>query len=253
METLNKELQINAESLSERSIGSLVAENFQKADVFKKYKIDFCCGGKKTLAQACKDKHIDLDQITDELIKTEHSSNIASQNFNNWDPAFLADYIVNTHHRYVKSAIPLLLEYTRKVARVHGHEHPEVIQIAELFDEASNELTEHMHKEEQILFPYIKQIASALTNSPEKASFGSVKNPINMMEHEHDHVGKIFHTIAELSSNYNPPASACATYKVSFLKLQEFEEDLHQHIHLENNILFPKSIALEQAIENKTV
>jgi regulator of cell morphogenesis and NO signaling len=173
-----------------------------------------------------------------------------SQNFNEWKLDFLVDYIVNTHHEYVKKSIPILIEYTTKVARVHGNSHPEVIEIANKFMEAADELNDHLHKEEEILFPYIKQLVAAELNkqeAPHKA-FGTVKNPINMMEHEHEIVGDIFKTIRELSSNYNPPEDCCATYKVSFSKLKEFEADLHQHIHLENNILFPKSIELEKTL-----
>jgi regulator of cell morphogenesis and NO signaling len=139
-----------------------------------------------------------------------------------------------------------MLEYTSKVARVHGLEHPEVITIYELFKEAVDELTSHMVKEENVLFPYIKQLVNK--NASSDCSFGSVQNPIRVMEHEHDSVGNILKTIRELSNNYTPPRGACMTYRVSFQKLQEFENDLHQHIHLENNILFPKSVKLESQI-----
>lgn len=232
---------------SEPTIGELVAKDFRKAEIFKKYNLDFCCGGKKTVAQACNEKKVDHMAVEKELTNLDSVIVNSSQKFDEWDLGFLVDYILNTHHEYVKKSIPLLLEYTSKVAKVHGSSHPEVIAIARKFNEAADELSGHMCKEEQILFPYIKQLVLAKANKQKKpyTAFGTVRNPINMMEHEHDAVGDIFRAIRGLSNDYTPPEDSCATYKVSFLKLKEFEDDLHQHIHLENNILFPKSIELE--------
>lgn len=237
----------NLSSESEPTIGELVAKDFRKAEIFKKFNLDFCCGGKKTIAQACNDKKVDIMEIENELNKIDTQGAQTSHKFDDWELDFLVDYILNTHHKYVKNAIPILLDYTSKVAKVHGQEHPEVITIANKFHEAADELNGHMCKEEQILFPYIKQLVSAKSNksSIPGSVFETIKNPINMMEHEHDVVGDIFKTIRELSNNYAAPEDGCTTYKVSYLKLKEFEEDLHQHIHLENNILFPKSIKLE--------
>jgi len=242
------EVQIKKnDSTSEPTIGELVAKDFRKAEIFKKYNLDFCCGGKKTVTQACNDKKVDYMTIEKELTALDAMQATPSQNFDEWNLDFLVDYILNTHHDYVKKSIPVLLEYTHKVAKVHGSSHPEVKTIAQKFDEAAEELSGHMCKEEQILFPYIKQLFLAKSNKLQTpyTAFGTVKNPIHMMEHEHDVVGDIFKEIRELSNNYTPPEDSCATYKVSYLKLKEFEEDLHQHIHLENNILFPKSILLE--------
>lgn len=234
-------------SASEPTIGELVAKDFRKAEIFKKYNLDFCCGGKKTVTQACNDKKIDYMAVEKELNTLDTTSTTASQNYDSWNLDFLVDYILNTHHEYVKKATPLLMEYTSKVAKVHGGSHPEVISIAKKFNEIADELNEHMCKEEQILFPYIKQLVQAKANNQKTpfSPFGTIKNPIHMMEQEHDAVGDIFKEIRELTNNYTPPEDSCATYKVSFLKLKEFEDDLHQHIHLENNILFPKSISLE--------
>lgn len=241
----------NAE-VTEMTIGQEVAENYRKAEVFKKYNIDFCCGGKKTLSSVCSQKNLNYTEIRNELNKVEGLQGIASQNYQSWDAGFLADYIINTHHRYVKSAIPLLLEYTNKVARVHGNERPELIDIANLFAEAADELIAHMFKEEQVLFPYIQQLSAtnADPGSQRFPTFDSVEQPIHRMEQEHETVGELFKTIRTLTDNYTPPDNACNTYRVSFAKLHEFEQDLHQHIHLENNILFPKSIELELACGN---
>lgn len=237
------------DSSSEPTIGEIVAKDFRKAEIFKKYNLDFCCGGKKTVTQACNDKKKDYMEVENELNKIDTFSSNSSQKFDEWNLDFLVDYIINTHHQYVKKAIPILSEYTMKVAKVHGNIHPEVITIANKFQIVAEELSGHMCKEEQILFPYIKQLVFANANQLKlpNTNFGTIKNPINMMVHEHDIVGGIFKTIRELSNNYTTPEDACATYIVSFLKLKEFEEDLHQHIHLENNILFPKSINLEIA------
>lgn len=235
-------------STKEDSIGELVAKDLRKAEVFKKFNIDFCCGGKKTLSQVCNDKQINIKDIESEFEKLDSTSESISQNYNEWSLDFLVDFIINTHHKYVKSSLPLLMEYTAKVAKVHGKEHLEVVTIYDLFKEASEELNSHMMKEETILFPYIKQLVNEKKSVNEGCSFGTVKNPIRMMEHEHDVVGNIFKTIRELSNDYTPPEDACTTYKLSYKKLEEFENDLHQHIHLENNILFPKSIKLESEL-----
>jgi len=235
-------------STIEDSIGELVAKDLRKAEVFKKFNIDFCCGGKKTLSQVCNDKQINIKDIESDLEKLDSTSESVSQNYNEWSLDFLVDFIINTHHKYVKNSLPILLEYTAKVAKVHGKEHLEVVAIYDLFKEASDELNLHMMKEETILFPYIKQLVNEKNSVNEGCSFGTVKNPIRMMEHEHDVVGNIFKTIRGLSNDYTPPVDACTTYKLSYKKLEEFENDLHQHIHLENNILFPKSIKLESEL-----
>ena len=235
------------------TIGEIVAKNFRSAETFGKYGIDFCCGGKISLEEACRKKGINIKQIQEELDSISAQSGPISQDYNSWDLDFLCDYIVNTHHKYVVSAMPVIFEYTQKVAKVHGDRHPEAIQIATIFEKVMEELNSHMMKEENILFPYIRQMAVSvkqgipLSHSP----FGTVQNPINMMEHEHDVVGEMCKKIKEISGNYTPPDDGCTTYRLSFLKLQEFENDLHRHIHLENNILFPKAVQMENGVHDK--
>lgn len=230
-------------------VGELVAQDYRKATVFKKYGIDFCCGGGKSIDEVCKKKNVNAEELINELIALENQQEKPQHDFNSWDLGFLADYIVNTHHKYVEESLPVLLEFSDKVAKVHGHANPEVIEINQLVHASAQELSMHMRKEEMILFPYIQQLEKAIKNGEPKpvAGFGTVQNPINMMEHEHDLVGDYFKKIDELSSGYLPPEHACNTYRVLYAKLKEFEDDLHQHIHLENNILFPKAIKLEQA------
>lgn len=232
----------------EPTIGEMVANDYRKAEVFKRFGIDFCCGGKNPLDKTCNKRGINLEEVKQALKALDEPQQMRlAHDYNNWSIDILSDFIINNHHKYVREALPLLGEYSKKVAKVHGTSNPEVIEIANLFQAVANELRMHMDKEETILFPYIRQMTMAkhfgelLAISP----FGSIKNPINMMEEEHESAGGNMQSINELSSGYNPPEWACNTYKVLYAKLQEFENDLHQHVHLENNILFPKAINLE--------
>ena len=237
-----------------KTIGQLVSEDFARAGVFKKFGIDFCCGGNKSARKACEEKGIDFDALRLELEAAENKKdNAPSHNFNQWDLGFLADYIVNQHHKYIKENTPVIMEYAKKVAKVHGHANPEVIEISRLFTELSNELQMHMMKEEGILFPYIKQLAEAHKENREAPTppFMTVQNPVRMMEAEHDIAGELMKKIQKLSNAYTPPDHACNTYRVEYFKLEEYENDLFQHIHLENNILFPKAIAMEKAMQKK--
>ena len=227
------------------TIGDLVSKDYRRAEIFKKFNIDFCCGGKKTLEQVCNDKHIDKAVLENELKNLEAGSEIHLQNMNNWTVDFLIDYIVNTHHVYITTAIPILLEYTKKVAKVHGDKHPEMILVADKFFEVAEELTSHMIKEERVLFPFIKNLARNDGEKGTNSNFGTVKNPIGAMENEHEMVGDIIKSIRKLTNDYSAPEDACTTFRVTLKKLEEFETDIHRHIHLENNILFPKSIELE--------
>lgn len=233
---------------TEKEIGQYVADDFRTAAIFSKYKIDFCCNGNRTLTEACEKKGIDSEVIKEELNQVLNSSSNETIDYKSWPLDLLAEYIEKKHHRYVEEKIPVLRQFLDKLCRVHGERHPELYKINELFTSSAVELASHMKKEELILFPFIKKMVKAklengVVQSPQ---FGTVENPIAMMKHEHDTEGERFREITELTSNYNPPADACNTYKVTFAMLNEFEKDLHLHIHLENNILFPKAIKLEQ-------
>ncbi len=232
------------------TVGELVAKDYRKAQVFKKFGIDFCCGGKKSVKQVCAEKGISQDELEAELIAMDEAEQNRQAEYDKWEPGFLADYIVNMHHKYVREAIPALYEYTTKIARVHGERHPELLDVVKHFTNVANELESHMPKEERVLFPYIKQLDEAKKSNVrlDKPSFGSIQSPINMMEMEHEHAGNELEKIREITNNYTLPADACATYTVAFKKLQEFEDDLFRHIHLENNILFPKALELEKEV-----
>lgn len=239
------------EGQKEETIGELVAKDYRKAQVFKKMGIDFCCGGKKTLTEVCNKKGIDIHQVEAELASLDQTSGSPAHNFQNWDLDFLCDYIINTHHRYVRENIPFLSEISQKVARVHGDRHPELVKVAEVFAAIASDLSMHLMKEENILFPYIKEMVLAQkTKMPlPESHFGQVANPITVMEQEHEGAGEDLSEIRELTSNYALPADACTSYRILFQKLEEFENDLHQHVHLENNILFPKAIELENQLK----
>lgn len=235
--------------LGQTTIGEIVARDYRTAELFKKYKIDFCCGGKRKLVEVIREKGLSVNAVVAELHEMTSNPQRGSQNYTQWEPDFLMDYIVNTHHRYLKSAIPTLLMYAKKVAAVHGKEHPEVIEVAKVFEQLANDLDPHLLKEEEILFPYIRQMSNARHTGqmlPE-AHFGTVNNPLRVMEHEHDTAGELMRVISELTNHYTPPADACNTYRVLYAGLREFEDDLHQHVHLENNILFKKAAELEEA------
>lgn len=240
MEVLNKD--------SEKEIGQFVADDFRTAAVFSKYKIDFCCNGNRTINEACDKKSIDTNVLLDELHAVLNSKTDQSIDYKSWPLDLLAEYIEKKHHRYVEEKTPVLHQFLDKLCAVHGERHPELIKINELFSASAGELASHMKKEELILFPFVKRMVKAkLENVALKSpQFGTVENPITMMMQEHENEGERFRQIAELSNNYTPPADGCNTYKVTYAMLQEFEQDLHVHIHLENNILFPGAIKLEQ-------
>ena len=233
-------------SLVEKTLAEIVTDNIRSAIIFEEAGLDFCCKGKRSLKDACADKNIDVQKIVNELTNLSGSGN-GAQNANDWQLDFLVDYIVNNHHQYVRRMIPVISLHSDKVASVHGKNHPETLQIADLFLAVREELEGHMMKEERILFPHIKQM---VLNQKENSQFfpppfGTIQNPIRMMEFEHTSAGDALYQIRELSNNYSHPDDACNTFKALYSELKEFEEDLHKHIHLENNILFPKSIELE--------
>ena len=236
------------ELLKENIIGELVAENYRAASIFKKYGIDFCCQGNRTIDDACQKKNIDSKPLINDLNLVINQKNEETTDYKSWPLDLLADYIEKKHHRYVEDKIIEIKPYLDKICRVHGERHPELLEINEHFLNSTGELTKHMNKEELILFPYVRKIVNAKHENSQidRPNFDTVQNPIELMMNEHEVEGERFRLISELSKNYNAPEDACNTYKVAFALLKEFEEDLHLHIHLENNILFPNAIKLEK-------
>jgi len=235
---------------SNQNIGELVAQDYRSATVFKKYGIDFCCQGNRTIDDACTAKEIDVEAVVNDLNAIGNASSFAGIDFKSWPLDLLADYIEKTHHRYVEDKSPELISYLDKICEVHGENHIELYEIKELIQQTVGNLSQHMKKEELVLFPYIRKMEKAKRTGEllQKPSFASIQNPINQMESEHSAEGDRFRSIETLSNNYTPPEDACNTYRVTFAMLKEFQDDLHLHIHLENNILFPKSILLEKQV-----
>ena len=229
-----------------KTIGEIVAEDFRTAAIFKKHGIDFCCRGGRTIEEACEKKKVMEQQLIDELsaLPSGKGDNV---DVTSWPLDLLANYIVKIHHEYVREKTPMLLQFLDKLCKVHGDRHPELFEVNALFTESAHDLGEHFQKEERVLFPFIEKLAQAAQSGTplEPSHFGTVENPIEMMKHDHTIEGDRFAKIAELTNGSNPPADACNTYRVAFAMLEEFENDLHRHIHLENNVLFPKAIALE--------
>ena len=231
-------------------IGSIVAKDLRAGMVFEQFGLDFCCNGNQSVATACKHAAADLNQVLEALDKIDVTGK-PGVDYNSWPLDLLADYIEKKHHRYVSAQIPIIQGLLEKTGRVHGDKHPELLTIKELFSECAGELAMHMKKEELMLFPFIKKMtqASQSHNRQPSAPFGSVENPIYAMLQEHNTEGERFNSISALSSNYTTPPDGCNTYRTAYHALKEFQEDLHLHIHLENNILFPKAIELEKSFQ----
>lgn len=233
--------------LAEKTVGEIVAEDYRTAEVFKKNGIDFCCGGKVSLAEICRKKNVPQDKLVSEIQNAQTKQKSSAPDASKWELSFLADYIERIHHTYVKSSMPLIVEFAEKVALVHGQANPEVKEILKLVHAVSDELMPHMGKEEHVLFPLIRNIekeAKGLMH-PDPHII-QVEFPISVMEAEHENAGAAMHKMREISNNFTPPDHACNTWRVLYAKLNEFEEDLHLHVHLENNILFPNAIALQK-------
>lgn len=240
----------NSEYITQ-TLSDIVKNNYKAAAVFEKYDLDFCCKGNKFLAVACEEKGVNESEILLDLERIKAYQN-SSINYEEWNLDFLIDYIVNTHHSYIRRMIPIISEHVNKVASVHGQNHPELKEIARIFSIVYKDLKQHMMKEEEILFPHIKYLVKSKANGTrvESPYFGTVQNPIRSMMVEHQNAGDELFEIRRLSNGYSIPEDACNTFSVTFQELKEFEEDLHKHVHLENSILFPKSIQLESELSN---
>lgn len=230
------------ESNSEITIGEIVANDFRAASLFKEAGIDFCCGGYKFLSEACREKGSDLSTIIRQLDLLAQTPVSGAINFKEWELGFLSDYIMNTHHKFVLKNLPELVFYTQKIADVHGDNHPELLEVAELFAKINEELLQHLKNEEEVLFPAIK--AAEIFASPQVKS--TIISEVTRMQGEHEFAGGAMDKINVLTKNYLVPADACNTYRVSLKLLEQFEDDLHIHVHLENNILYPKALKMAE-------
>ncbi|MDX1617251.1 MAG: iron-sulfur cluster repair di-iron protein [Balneolaceae bacterium] len=236
-------------NIADKTIGQIVTEDYRTAQVFEKHGLDFCCGGRRTVMEACAAKGIDPEALAREIAMLG-SRKSTGDNYKDWTPDFLIDYIINNHHNYVRNKLPELHIYAEKVAKVHGKNHPENVEILDRLEELASAMRDHMRKEEEILFPYVKQLVESERRGvePEAPEFGSAGKPVQMFEEEHEEAGEAMEEIRRLSNNFTVPDDACTTYEVLYQNLSEFRDDLHKHVHLENNILFPKALELEKRL-----
>ena len=234
-----------------KSLGEIVNANHRAASVFEKHGLDFCCKGKRSLKQACAEKMLPVDSIVSEL-KAITGTDPGSVDFDRMSLTHLAAYIVATHHEYVKKEMPEIFSYLQKITAKHSERHPELYKVLETFSEMKKEMELHMEKEELILFPRIELMEiRAILESDAKVNIAFLQEPISMMEEEHEQVGQWLAEIRRLTNDYTAPGDACTTYRLSYTALQAFELDLHQHVHLENNILFPKALELFRKINSQ--
>lgn len=238
------------DTLEKLSIGEYVANDFRTAAIFSKYGIDFCCKGNRTLEEACTKKDVNVMDLEREIQTILDTKNDQTIDFKSWSPTLLIDYIIEKHHAYIEEKSPLIIQFLDKLCKVHGEKHPELFEIHSLFKMSAGDLAQHLKKEELILFPYIQRMVKAQKENQKLAmpQFGTVENPIETMREEHTVEGERFARIATLSDGFTPPEDACSTFKVTYQMLKEFEQDLHKHIHLENNILFLKAVQLQQEL-----
>ena len=235
--------------LTPATLGEWVTVYPQTARLFDELQIDYCCGGSGTLARACEERGLNLDDVVSQLADAiTHPYEAASRNFDEMQPGELCDEIEQTHHAFLRKELPRLSNLIEKVMAAHGENHPELRQLRDVFRELSAELEPHMLKEEQILFPAIRQLAQL--GSQPRFQFGTLANPIRVMEHEHDNAGTALKRIRELTAGFHVPEDACNTWRALYDGLQHLESDMHLHVHKENNILFAKAQQLEASVSS---
>ena len=230
-----------------KTVREIALEQPSSIRVFENLGIDYCCGGRKPLAEACAERKLSVNEVVEALDSATGTPAIATADWQQASLGQLIAHIVATHHTYVKRELPRLATLAQKVVNRHGETQAHLPAIQEALAQLDEELTHHLGKEEYVLFPYIGGMEAALASGsalPE-ACFGDITNPIAMMTREHDAAGMLIAGIRRMSGNFTTPAGACPTYHAFYDGLKEFEQDLHQHIHLENNILFPRAIEME--------
>jgi regulator of cell morphogenesis and NO signaling len=236
------------EIIGNTNIGKLVADDYRAAAVFQKFNIDFCCNGNRPIEEACNLENLNTEEVLIALKTAVNPQENEFLKYDEWPLDLLSTYVEKKHHRYVEEQIPVLKGYLKKLIAAHGNRHNELHEILELFEATAAELTLHMKKEELMIFPQVRNMATSIKEGKGKTTlpYGSFENPISVMMKDHTDEGERFRKIRKLSNDYTAPADGCNTYKVTYKLLEEFESDLHMHIHLENNILFPKAIEMEK-------
>lgn len=236
---------------AETTVRDIAREQPSSVRVFEKAGVDYCCGGARSLHSVCESQNLDYSELLARLEAASAEAQCESSGEHDWNSASLAEltkHIVDRHHEYVREETPRLEALIQKVCLRHGDTRLELASVKSLFEDLSAELSSHMLKEEQVLFPYIERMESAVQAGKKAppAFFGTVKNPVRAMMNEHDAAGELMKKIRLLTGNYTPPENACPTFRSTLSGLEEFERDLHQHVHLENNILFPRAVKMEQ-------
>lgn len=236
--------------MTAKTVREIAVENPAATRVFERFGIDYCCGGNQALEEACRRAEVPFDEVIDSLEMEEETAR-AAQQVHDWQVEPLNELILhikNTHHKYTREETVRLTALLQKVCSVHGKNHPELFEIQSTFSDLGQELATHLMKEEMVLFPYIVRMEEAVIQKEPllPAPFGRIENPVAMMEHEHDSAGNALRSIRKASRDFTPPADACVSYQTLYRALAAFEADLHQHIHLENNILFQRAIAMER-------
>lgn len=221
-------------------VGDIVTDDFRAAQVFKNEGIDFCCGGNVTLEDIAAEKNLNVTDIEHKLNNLESVPASNQLNFKEWDLGFLSDYVVNQYHNKVYEVLPTIMQYLNKIVSVHGMNHPELNKVLDLFSIVNDEMPDHQRREEEKLFPAIKE---ALKSGSEEAK-KMIHSELTDLEDDHDLIGGTMDKINEITGTYSLPNDACNTYMITYKLLEEFEDALHEHVHIENNILFPKSLAL---------
>ncbi|PYS53169.1 MAG: iron-sulfur cluster repair di-iron protein [Acidobacteria bacterium] len=220
--------------------------------IFEKLKIDYCCGGARTLGVACAVAGVKTDDVWKLLEEVGQTASSETIDFQTASLTELVKHILDKHHVFTKEEMERLDALTEKVCSVHGQNHPELLRVKSLFQSLCVDLKPHMFKEEQVLFPYIIRLEEAVSRkqTPMPPPFGTVRNPVRMMMFEHDTAGELLRELREATSDYTMPADACISYRTLYQAMEAFEQDLHQHIHLENNILFPRAVEMESLVNS---
>ncbi|HEY4900895.1 MAG TPA: iron-sulfur cluster repair di-iron protein [Terriglobales bacterium] len=231
-----------------QTVGEIAAEYPDATREFEKLGIDYCCGGNRTLGEACASAKISVDEALERLAKSTNVTPISGNR--DWPNQPLTDliaHITSTHHVFIREESPRIEALAAKVVSVHGKNHPELLEVQEIFSALAAELSVHLMKEEQVLFPYVTRMEESVVSGEPvpPAMFGTVVNPVRMMMQEHDGAGDALRSLRSTTRDYALPDDACISYRTLYQALQGYEADLHQHIHLENNILFPRAVAME--------
>jgi regulator of cell morphogenesis and NO signaling len=234
-------------------VGAVAARDARAAQIFSRYGIDYCCGGQKSLEEACADANVPVDKVRAELeTLSKKRSDKPQEDFTAMSPDALTRYIEEVHHRYTEDAVEYIGNNMIRLVSVHGNQHPELLEVQKVFGDMRGSLVVHMKKEEFMLFPYIRKMVTAGKDTGAPV-FGTVASPIAVMMHEHDDDGERLRQLSTLTNGYTPPNDACNTYRATYAAMKELDEDLRVHIHLENNILFPAALELEKEIREERV